>query len=360
MTSHVAEAGSGPLTQDPEMGGRTVVFGYHTMGCLGLAALLRHGFNMVGVLTHRDNPHEEVWWPSLAETAAGRGIPVHTPEDPRDPEVARWVDALAPDFIFSFYYRHLIPSRVLALAPRGALNLHGSLLPRYRGRAPVNWVLVNGETETGVSLHHMVAKPDAGDLVDQERVAIAPEDTAYTLFRKLEPAAERLLDRALPRLRAGTSARIPLDLAAGSYFGGRRPTDGRVDWRWPAERAYNLVRAVTHPYPGAFTEHGGRQLLIWWALPLPLDHRAIPGAVLAVDREGVLVAAGAGALRLVTVQLRGEPELPAVSWARMAGVQPGTVLGEIEGVETARRPAAPGPRNPAPNPKTTETSGDPT
>lgn len=354
------------MTLDSELStGRTVVFGYHTMGCLGLAALLRHGFDVAGVLTHRDNPHEEVWWPSLAETAAGRGIPVHTPEDPRDPEVARLVDALRPDFIFSFYYRHMIPSRVLALAPRGALNLHGSLLPRYRGRAPVNWVLVNGETETGVSLHHMVAKPDAGDLVDQERVAIAPEDTAYTLFRKLEPAAERLLDRALPQVLAGTTARMPLDLAAGSYFGGRTPADGRIDWSWPAERIHNLVRAVTHPYPGAFTELDDRQLLIWWALPLPLDHGALPGAVLAVDRDGVLVAAGAGAVRLITVQLQGEPELPAASWALVAGLRPGAVLGRRTGVggqgtggSPDQPPVDPGPATPDPNPKTTDTSGD--
>jgi len=339
--------------------GRTVVFGYHTMGCLGLAALLRHGFDVVGVITHRDNPHEEVWWPSVAEAASQQGIPVHTPEDPRDPAVARLVEALRPDFIFSFYYRHLIPARVLALARRGALNLHGSLLPRYRGRAPVNWVLVNGESETGVSLHHMVAKPDAGDLVGQERVAIAPEDTAYTLFRKLEPAADRLLDRLLPRLLAGTAPRVPLDLVAGSYFGGRTPADGRIDWRWPAGRVYDLVRAVTHPYPGAFTEHAGGQLLVWWALPVPLEHGAAPGTVLAVEREGVLVAAGTGAARLVTVQLQGEPELPAASWASMVGLQAGAVIGAAAGRDSGRPPAEAGPRPSAPTSGMTKTSGDP-
>lgn len=306
--------------------GRVVVAGYHTMGCLGFDALLRHGFDVVAVLTHRDNPSEEVWWPSLAERATARGIPVHYPEDMREPGIVALVASLEPDFLLSFYFRYMIPSRVLDLAPRGAFNLHGSLLPRYRGRAPVNWVLVNGESETGVSLHHMVARPDAGDLVDQERVEIAFEDTAYTLYRKLEPAAVRLLDRALPRLAAGTAPRVPLDLAAGSYFGGRKPADGLVDWSWPALRIYNLVRAVTHPYPGAFTYTGCRQVLVWWALPIDLVHGKAPGTVLAADRDGVLVAAGDGAVRLITVQLPGEPELPAAALATLLGLRAGDRL----------------------------------
>ncbi|HEY4594200.1 MAG TPA: formyltransferase family protein, partial [Thermoanaerobaculia bacterium] len=151
---------------------KAVVLGYHTMGCLGFDALLRHGFEVAAVLTHRDDPREEIWWDSLAARAEARGVPVHYPQDPKSPEFHDLIASYAPDFLFSFYYRYMIPPAVLELAPRGALNLHGSLLPRYRGRAPVNWVLVEGESETGVSLHYMVAKPDAGDLVDQEAVAI--------------------------------------------------------------------------------------------------------------------------------------------------------------------------------------------
>ncbi|HNX50518.1 MAG TPA: formyltransferase, partial [Thermoanaerobaculaceae bacterium] len=307
-------------------GQRTVVAGYHTMGCLGFDALLRHGFEVVAVLTHRDNPHEEVWWPSLAERAAARGVPVHYPENMGDPKIADLVASLAPDFLFSFYFRHMIPVPVLDLAPRGAINLHCSLLPRYRGRAPVNWVLVNGERETGVSLHHMVARPDAGDLVDQEGVEIGFEDTAFTLYRKLEPAAVRLLDRALPLLAAGSAPRVPQDLGAGSYFGGRKPADGLIDWSWPARRIYNLVRAVTHPYPGAFTFCGERQVLVWWGLPVEGAHGREPGTVQAADLDGVLVAAGDGAVRLVTVQLPGEPELPAASLAPILGMCPGARL----------------------------------
>ena len=314
---------------------KAVVFGYHTMGCLGLEALLAHGFEVAAVLTHRDDPGEEVWWESLAEKARARGVPVLFPAGADDPAIREAVAVARPDFLFSFYFRWLIAPEILALAGRGALNLHGSLLPRYRGRAPVNWALVHGERETGVSLHHMAAKPDAGDLVDQEAVPVAPEDTAYTLYRKLEGAARRLLDRALPTLAAGTARSTPLDLARGSYFGGRKPADGRIDWSRPAAAIYNLVRAVTHPYPGAFTSWDGRTLYVWWALPVAGSEGAAPGTVVAVDRDGVTVAAGEGAVRLVTVQLAGEPELPACAFALAAGLAPGDRLGDVGGGESA-------------------------
>jgi methionyl-tRNA formyltransferase len=312
---------------------KVVVLGYHTMGCLGFDALLRHGFEVAAVLTHRDDPREEIWWDSLAARAEARGVPVHYPENPKSPEFQELIASYEPDFLFSFYYRYMIPPAVLELAPRGALNLHGSLLPRYRGRAPVNWVLVEGESETGVSLHYMVAKPDAGDLVDQEPVAIDFADTAFTLYGKLEEAARRLLDRALPALAAGRANPRPLDLAQGSYRGGRKPADGRIDWGSPARRIYDLVRGVTHPYPGAFTTLRGQKLLVWWALPLAdLDALSSqtgtePGTVAAIDREGIMVAAGEGSVRLITVQLDGQPELPAASFALSAGLAPGERLG---------------------------------
>jgi UDP-4-amino-4-deoxy-L-arabinose formyltransferase / UDP-glucuronic acid dehydrogenase (UDP-4-keto-hexauronic acid decarboxylating) len=299
---------------------RALIFGYHRMGCVGLAALLRHGFAVTAVVTHADEAGEEIWWPSLAEAAMARGIAVHVQDDPAVPSVRDLVAAAAPEMIFSFYYRRLIPTAVLALAPRGAFNLHGSLLPRYRGRAPVNWVLVNGETETGVSLHAMAARADSGDLVDQQRVPIDDVDTAFTLYAKLEDAAMVLLDRALPRLAAGTARLTPLDLAQGSYFGRRTPADGRIDWARPARGIYDLVRAVTHPYPGAFTTWRGQALRVWWAVPSRRPAADPPGRVLAIDGDGIVVAAGTGALRLVTVQPPGGPELPACSFASWAGL----------------------------------------
>ena len=171
----------------------------------------------------------------------------------------------------------MLRKEILGIPPLGAMNLHGSLLPKYRGRAPVNWVLVKGETETGVTLHFMTEKPDAGDIVGQAAVPIAFDDTAFTLFGKMEESASRLLADLLPRIANGQIPRRPNDLSHGSYFGGRRPEDGRIDWSRPAVEIYNLVRAVTRPYPGAFTELAGEKLTVWRAIPL----RATEGCVLS-------------------------------------------------------------------------------
>ena len=309
------------------MSARTLVMGYHTLGCLGLDALLRHGFDVAAVFTHHDNPKEEIWWESLAGRAAEAGVQVHYPETMKDTQTQALVASYEPDFIFSFYFRFMIPPEVLGMAKRGAFNLHGSLLPRYRGRAPANWVLVNGETETGVSLHYMVAKPDAGDLVDQEPVSIAFEETPRSLYAKLESAAVTVLDRSLPLIKAGTAPHHPLDLAQGSYFGGRKPDDGRLDWTWSALKAFFLVRGVTHPYPGAFTFFGGKKLFVWWAKPLDKEPFGAPGTVLSVTSEGCLVAAGRGSLLITRCQFEGEPEYDAYTFCTLHGVLPGAKLG---------------------------------
>jgi UDP-4-amino-4-deoxy-L-arabinose formyltransferase/UDP-glucuronic acid dehydrogenase (UDP-4-keto-hexauronic acid decarboxylating) len=309
---------------------RAVVFAYHGIGRIGLEALLRHGFDVRGLVTHPDDAHEDVWWPSVAELAAERAIPIARRDEAGEPGLEEAVAAWAPEMLFSFYFRHMLPQSILDAAPRGGFNLHGSLLPRYRGRAPANWVLVNGESETGVTLHRMTRRPDDGAIVDQERVAIAPLETAYTLFGKLEEAARVVLDRALPALRDGAARETAQDPAQASYFGGRKPEDGRIDWSQPARRIYDLVRAVTHPYPGAFTTLAGRRLFVWWARPLDGAAGASPGTIVSVDDDGIVVAAGEGRLRLVTLQQQGSPELPAAVFAMAAKLVAGRRLGEME------------------------------
>ncbi|HEX7053282.1 MAG TPA: formyltransferase [Burkholderiales bacterium] len=255
---------------------RAAVFAYHDVGVRCLRVLLDAGVAVPLVVTHRDDPRERVWFASVAELSRERGIP--TLLDPGNEEIESRLREIAPEFIFSFYYRRLLPEAVLRLASRGAYNMHGSLLPKYRGRAPVNWAVLHGERETGATLHEMTAKPDAGRIVDQEAVPIGPDDTAAEVFRRVTDAAERVLVRSLKPLVEGKARLRPNELAQGSYFGGRRPEDGRIDWRRSAREIHNLVRAVAPPYPGAFCD----RLLVYRTR---LEERAAPPGPLGPYRE---------------------------------------------------------------------------
>ncbi|HTW75012.1 MAG TPA: formyltransferase [Steroidobacteraceae bacterium] len=274
---------------------RAVVFAYHDVGVRGLRTLLAHGVCVPLVLTHEDAAGECIWFDSVARHAAWHGIRVRTPADPNAPEVIAEVAAARPDFLFSFYYRRLLGAALLALPPRGAYNLHGSLLPKYRGRVPVNWAVLHGERQTGATLHAMTAEPDAGPIVAREAVPILPDDTAVEVFRKVTVAAELLLDRTLPALLAGDAPHTPQDAAAATRFGRRSARDGAIDWRRGALAAHNLVRAVAPPYPGAFSRAAGMPLAIWRSLPGAVELAAEApqlrwqdGVVHALCRDGSL------------------------------------------------------------------------
>jgi len=239
-----------------------VVFAYHDVGCRCLRVLLDERIEVPLVVTHRDRPDERIWFASVAELARERAIETLAPDDPNAPEIVERIRDLRPDFLFSFYYRLMLGAPLLAIPGRGAFNMHGSLLPKYRGRVPVNWAIIRGETETGATLHEMVEKPDAGRIVDQEAVAILPDDLAVDVFGKVTEAAERVLRRSLPKLADGSAVLRAQDLSKGGYFGGRGPEDGRIDWSSSAKRVHDLVRAVAPPYPGAFTEVEGTRLRV--------------------------------------------------------------------------------------------------
>lgn len=290
---------------------RLVVLAYQEIGYVCLEALLRAGAEVALVLTHEDDSGEEVWFRSVAELARAWNIPVYAPADPGASDVIALVSAQAPDYIFSFYYRRLLSQKFLALARRGAYNLHGSLLPRYRGRAPINWALVNGETETGLTLHRMIARPDAGDIAAQVRVPIAESDTIRDLYANMTAAAARLIAETWPELAAGRITEVPQDESQATCFGRRRPGDGLIDWRSPAKKIYDLCRAVTHPYPGAFTFYGGRKLYIWSAAYRPAAGGGPPpGTVLSPeDQDGPVVACGQGRLHIQAAQWAGQAEL---------------------------------------------------
>jgi methionyl-tRNA formyltransferase len=238
------------------------VFAYADVGARCLEVLVHGGVDVRAVVTHVDDPAETRWFADVAEVARKRGLRCLTSAHADDD--ARIIELLAAepvDFIFSFYFRRLLPARLLGLARRGALNMHGSLLPRYRGRAPINWAILRGESETGATLHYMVERADAGDIVDQQRVPIEIDDTAFDVSRKVTDAAAIVLKRSLPRLLDGTAHRLPQRALRDQYFGRRGPEDGRIDWSQPAKAIHDLVRAVAPPFPGAFTDIDGER---WW------------------------------------------------------------------------------------------------
>ncbi|HMG25858.1 MAG TPA: formyltransferase [Acidimicrobiia bacterium] len=305
---------------------RSVVFGYHDIGVACLEEMLAAGDDVALVVTHADRPDENVWWRSVRELADKHGLRCLVDPDLGSPDLAAQVRALAPDFIFSFMFRQLLPGQLLEIPRLGALNLHPSALPRYRGRSPINWVLARGEAETGVTLHYMVEKPDRGDIVMQRCFPIAQIDTALTLHRRATDEARLLFRDAYPLLREQRAPRIEQDATQASYFGGRKPEDGAINWAWPARRIYDLVRAVTHPYPGAFTVHDGRRLFVWWARPEEDLVDLAPGQ-LAVSCTAVRVGTGRGALRLERVQVAGQAERDARDWANTAAIQSGDRLG---------------------------------
>ncbi len=285
---------------------KAIVLAYHNMGIAGLDALFRQGFDIAAVFTHEDDPGENCWFGSVKDWALKHHIPCYTTENIN---TAQWIDEIKkfkPDIIFSFYYRKMICKEILEIPRLGAFNLHGSLLPAYRGRCPVNWVLVKGEHHTGVTLHFMVDKPDAGDIVGQKEVTIDFNDTARSLYDKLCEAAGLLLNDLLPVIKTGQIPRRKQNLAEGCYYGGRRPEDGRIDWTRSAHEIYNLIRAVTDPYPGAYALlENDEKILIWWAKPAALPFGNTPGDV-EISGQGVLVKTGNDAIRLLDVEIQGK------------------------------------------------------
>ncbi|MCR4290404.1 MAG: formyltransferase [Candidatus Scalindua sp.] len=305
---------------------KIIVMGYHNIGCRCLEYLIEQKENVVAVFTHKDNPDENLFFDSMANVAESGGIRCYTPENINSPEWVSLVKELAPDIIFSFYYRNMIPSEILSIPRLGAINLHGSLLPKYRGRCPVNWALVNGEEETGVTLHYMVDKPDAGDIVAQGKIPILFTDTAYTLHEKMVKEAVVVLGKAWGLIKDGRNERIPQDLSVGSYYGGRKPDDGRIDWKCGSLEIYNLVRAVTHPWPGAFCTFRNQKISIWECEPVPVKRDFEPGSLVSFDRAGIVVAAGDGALLIKRCQINGDEELDGYEYATMYSLHDGEIF----------------------------------
>ncbi|RLR17478.1 bifunctional UDP-4-amino-4-deoxy-L-arabinose formyltransferase/UDP-glucuronic acid oxidase ArnA [Sodalis-like symbiont of Bactericera trigonica] len=314
---------------------KAVIFAYHDMGCVGVTALINAGYTIEAIITHPDAPSEKTFFGSVARIAVEYNIPVFAPDDVNHPLWIARIKALAPDVIFSFYYRQLLCQDILSLPTVGAFNLHGSLLPRYRGRSPLNWVLVNGEQETGVTLHRITARADAGAILAQRSVAITPQDDVMTLHRKLCEAAVGVLEKVLPAIREQRCAETAQDESVASYVGRRTPEDGRIDWGQPAATLSNLVRAVTDPWPGAFSHAGGEKFIIWKAQVRPNSADAQPGTVLSIDP--LVIACGSDALEVQTGQSQQGVYIQGVQLAQALGLVKGALLNPRPLVSHKRR-----------------------
>jgi methionyl-tRNA formyltransferase len=295
---------------------RAVVFAYHNVGVRCLKVLLAGGVDVALVVTHEDSAAENIWFESVISLCQAEGIPYITPQDANSPELLAQVRAAQPDLMFSFYYRNMLPATLLEVAP--AFNMHGSLLPQFRGRAPVNWAVLHGATETGATLHEMTVKPDAGAIVASSAVPILPDDTAFEVFGKVTVAAEQALWHVLPKLLAGTAPRTVNDLRLGRYFGGRKPEDGRIDWSQPAQEVYNLHRAVAPPYPGAFTDTAGQRYVIERARLSRHGLCNLPPGLAVVDNCIVGVCGDGRMLAISSLLADGVPVTPAQLQARLA------------------------------------------
>ena len=287
-----------------------IVFAYHDIGVRGVKVVLDAGIDVGLVVTHADDPRETIWFASVAEVARERGVRCVCPEDANEPAFVEECRSLAPDFLFSFYYRLMLKPSLLETARRGAYNMHGSLLPKYRGRAPVNWAVLHGERETGATLHLMDAKPDHGAIVDQCAVPILRNDTAREVFDKVTTAAEIVLHRSLPLLVAGTARLTPQDFSQSAYFGGRKPEDGRMPPAAGAAQLHNLIRAVAPPYPGAFFEAAGHRMIVertLWAEDQGLTRPANKFSVEARGGALWIMAADGIALRILALRVDGQP-----------------------------------------------------
>ncbi|WP_243304487.1 formyltransferase family protein [Geothrix oryzisoli] len=279
-----------------------VVCAYSSVGTAALEGLLEAGVEVKALYTYAQGADER-WFTPPAAVAGAHGIPVRFAPAFNSDEVFEAIRAHQPDFLFSFYFREMIQARFLEIPRLGAYNLHGSLLPKYRGRAPINWVLVNGETETGITLHAMTPKPDDGHILAQARLPIDWDETALSLTQKAADAGRGLVREALPGLADGSLPRIDQKtLGSSTYFGGRKPADSRLDFAMTAGEAFNQIRAVADPWPNAFVETAGGTIKVAWALPTELP---CPQGRFRAGREGVLLGFADGALRVQSLKVDG-------------------------------------------------------
>lgn len=297
-----------------------------------LEALLREGYKVVGVVTQPDRPQgrKRILTPTpVKEAALKHGLPVLQPQRMRAPEAIEELAALNPDLIVTAAYGQILPKAVLDLPKHGCLNVHGSLLPKYRGGAPIQRSIINGEKETGITLMYMAEGLDTGDMIAKAVVPIEDEDTSGTMFEKLSLAGAELLLEQLPLILEGRAERIPQNDAESTYAPNLSREDERIDWTSSSRAIYDRVRGLV-PYSGGYTLWNDEVFKVWAvAKPAATDKQAggqAPGTILGLSEQGIEVKTGDGSVLLTRVQPAGKKAMDASEFIRGGVMQPGTVL----------------------------------
>ena len=284
---------------------RLVFMGTPDFASSSLEALLRSDDSVVGVVTQPDRPkgRGQILTPSPVKLLAQRAqIPLLQPLKMKDPEFLHALAGWSPDLIAVAAFGRILPPAILSLPPRGCINVHGSLLPKYRGAGPIQWAIVNGETETGITTMLMDEGMDTGAMLLQEALPITPDDTADTLSPRLAALGSRLLVETIARLKAGTLVPRPQDSSRATLAPLLKKEDGAIDWALPATALANRVRGLS-PWPGAHIRMaGGDRWTIWRALALPGPVTEPPGVIVAITNEAIHVATGDGILAVMELQ----------------------------------------------------------
>jgi methionyl-tRNA formyltransferase len=267
----------------------------------------------------------------LEPLARANGIAVRRCADINSAESVRHARELRPDLMVVTGWTRLLSAELLSVPPRGVVGFHASLLPRYRGRAPVNWAILRGEARTGNTMTYLDAGTDTGDIIDQQAVPIGPDDTCATVYAKVGEAGADMLGRHLRALLDGTAPRRPQGPADGPPLPKRTPGMGITDWNRPARAVHDWIRALTWPYPGAFGFLAGRKIMLWASALDSAGAAGVAGEVVGWDEDGVRVATADGAILLSSMSDAGDAPGPAAAWAERSGLRPGGVFEPVPG-----------------------------
>jgi methionyl-tRNA formyltransferase len=298
-----------------------------------LEKLISAGHEIIGVVTQPDKEKgrgREVSFPPVKELALKHGYTVYQPVKAKEPEFLKTVQELAPEVIVVAAFGQIIPKALLDIPPYGCINVHASLLPKYRGASPIQYSIIDGEEETGVTIMHMDVGIDTGDIILQEKLLIAPDETGGSLFDKLAILGGSLLLEALQRLEAGTAVRIPQDSEKATYVKMISKEMGRIDFAQPAVRLEHLIRGL-NPWPSAYTFLDGKTLKLWKAEAEQSNALkttdTVPGEVTEVRKDALVVKTGEGFLVIKELQLEGKKRMPAEAFLRGYTITTGTRLG---------------------------------